>query len=194
MIRKEFAVKNMLSQSAVRLLQLYFEVNPVIKLLHVSLGKIIIEYNPNEISLFEINEHFKTNGFELINDKNLEIVEKTKAAAIELICLANNVNSLVRNSDYISEKLQLPYAKISKTFNQVTGITLEKYIILVKIERVKELIVQNELSLSEISYIMGYSSVQYLSNQFKSVCGATVGEFKKDPGTFRKTLESLLST
>jgi YesN/AraC family two-component response regulator len=128
----------------------------------------------------------------VINDPDVEIVEKTKVAAIELIYYANNTNSLIRNSDYISERVQLPYEKISKLFSKVTNSTLEKYIILLKIEKAKELLVKNDYSLSEISYMLGYSSVHYLSNQFKRVTGHTVSQYKSLPKPERIPLENLL--
>ncbi len=99
-------------------------------------------------------------------------------AAIELIYFSNNANSLIRNSDYISERVQQPYSKISRVFSYVTATTLEKYLILLKIEKTKELLIHNELSLSEIAYQLGYSSVQYLSNQFKKITGFTVSQYR----------------
>jgi AraC-like DNA-binding protein len=86
----------------------------------------------------------------------------------------------------------LPYFHISKVFSDKTGTTLEKYIILVKIERVKELLSYDEMTLSEIAYMMGYSAVQYLSNQFKQVTGYTVTEYKTKKINDRKPLDTLL--
>ena len=128
----------------------------------------------------------------MINDPEIEIVERVKVAAIELIYYANNTNSLIRNSDYISERVQLPYDKISKVFSKVTNTTLEKYIILLKIEKAKELLFKNDYTLSEIAYMLGYSSVHYLSNQFKKVTGFSVSQYKSLDEPHRIPLENLL--
>jgi AraC-like DNA-binding protein len=103
-----------------------------------------------------------------------------------------NINSLIRNSDYISDKLQMPYDKLSRIFSKTTGTTLEKYLIVLKIEKVKELLERDEFTLSEIAYMLGYSSVQYLSNQFRKVSGHTVSEYKQSPESKRIPLEDLL--
>jgi AraC-like DNA-binding protein len=111
-----------------------------------------------------------------------------------MIYYGNNLNTIIRNSDYLSDKLGLPYGQLSKLFSELTGQTLEKYIILVKIERVKELLAYNEMTLSEISYQMGYSSVQYLSTQFKQVTGYSVSEYKALPIKQRTPLDELLNS
>ena len=105
------------------------------------------------------------------------MTEQIKAASIELVHQYNNANSLLRNSDYLSEKLGLPYEKLSKHFREQTGTTLEQYLILLKVEKAKELIAYGEHTLSEIAYILGYSSVQWLSTQFKKVTGYTVSQY-----------------
>jgi len=102
------------------------------------------------------------------------------------------MSSLIRNSDYISDKLQLPYEKTSRLFSKVTGVTLEKYLILLKMEKTKELLRNNEFSLSEIAYMLDYSSVQYLSNQFKKVTGLTVSEYKALGYEIQIPLEEIL--
>jgi len=102
------------------------------------------------------------------------------------------MSSLIRNSDYISDRVQVPNDKLSKVFSLVTNITLEKYLILLKIERAKELILNSEYTLSEISYMLGYSSVQYLSNQFKKTTGFTVSQYKNGAPVERIPLENIL--
>ena len=125
-------------------------------------------------------------------EKEEALVEKIKQALIELIHLSNNNNSIIRNSDYLVEKTGMNYQYLSSLFKQKEKITLEKYIILLKIEKAKELITYNELSLSEISYMMGYSSVQYLSSQFKNITGLTVSQFKQSPNKSRKPLNKII--
>ncbi len=97
----------------------------------------------------------------------------------------------MRKTDYIVEKLNLNYRYLSKLFSKYEAVTLEKYIILNKMEKVKELIDNEEYTLSEISYIMDYGSVQYLSQQFKKETGMSVTEYKQSDKKSRKSLEEL---
>jgi len=106
------------------------------------------------------------------------LVEEIKQAVIELIHFMNNMDSVVRKKEYIVEKLGRNYNYLSRLFSAYEPVTLEKYIIQQKIERIKELIDEGELTLSEISYMMDYSSVHYLSNQFKKMTGYSVTEYK----------------
>ena len=182
----------MLSNSCVKLVEMYFANFEDIEIKKISLGEVELSYDEEKVKLELIEEKFSELGFTIISDQNESIVEKIKIAAIELIFKANNMSSLIRNSEYISERVQLPYDKLSKIFSTSTTTTLEKYIILLKIERVKELLSSNEYNLSEISYILGYSSVQYLSNQFRKTTGITVSQFKNGEPLERIPLENLL--
>ena len=158
----------------------------------VFLGEANLTYNAGKITEKEIAQCFQQLGFNVINDPEVEMVEKIKVAAIELIYYANNTNSLIRNSDYISERVQVPYERISKVFSKITNTTLEKYIILLKIEKAKELLFKNDYTLSEIAFMLGYSSVHYLSNQFKKVTGLSVSQYKSLEEQQRIPLENLL--
>ncbi len=125
-------------------------------------------------------------GFEIIRNRDLVLVEEIKQAVIELIHYMNNMDSVVRKKEYIVEKLGRNYNYLSRLFSTYEPLTLEKYIIEQKIERIKELIDEGELTLSEISYLMDYSSVHYLSNQFKKMTGYSVTEYKnRTKGTKR---------
>lgn len=193
MITQEtFYLKNMLSYSCIKLIELVLSQKESVNLVSIVLGEVTVKYDDALITKNEIVTIFKELNFDIIRDPDVEITEKTKIAAIEIIHKSFNNNSLIRNSEYISDKLQLPYDKISKVFSMVTGTTLEKYIILLKIEKAKEMIVNNEYNLSEISYMLGYSSVHYLSNQFKKLTGVTVSQFKDNPTAYRKKIEELL--
>jgi YesN/AraC family two-component response regulator len=175
----DLSLKNLISKSGIRLIDLFFKNNENIDIEFIRLGNVGLFYNNEIYSYTEIKSFFENDlEFEVIENKDLQLVEKIKIAAIELIHYANNSNSLIRNSDYISQKLQLPYDKIAKLFSAYSHRTLEQYILALKIEKIKSLLLSNEFSLSEISYLMGYSSVQYLSNQFKKSTGFTVSEFK----------------
>ncbi len=192
MAEKTFFLKNMISRSCIKLVEVYFKTQPYITVLQTDLGSVKLRYDHDKITLPEIVSHFQQLNFYEIVDRETILVEQIKAAAIELIHLANNTNSLIRNSDYISERVQQPYNKLSKVFSSVTGITLEKYLILLKIEKAKELLIQDDYSLSEIAYMLGYSSVQYLSNQFKKITGLTVSQFKSLDKHHRIPLEKLI--
>jgi len=187
-----FYLKNMFSNSCIKLIELYFKSIEGVVITDISLGIISYTYNDAAVSNVEIINWLQELGFGVIVDPNVEIVEKTKIAAIELIYKSFNANSLIRNSEYISDKLQLPYDKISRVFSQVTGTKLEKYIILLKLEKAKELLLGNEYSVSEIAFMMDYSSVQYFSNQFKKNVGVTISQFKEAPEMYRKPLESII--
>jgi AraC-like DNA-binding protein len=176
---RTFHVKNLNLKTAAMLLSDKLE----------DMGFEVVRIVPGIITLKEIsddeekkfNEILNKYGFEIIKDRDQILVEEIKQAVIELIHYMNNMNSVVRKSEYIVEKLGKSYSHLSRVFSKHEPITLEKYIILQKIERIKELIDQDEYTLSEIAYMMDYSSVQYLSNQFKKITGYSVTEYKHDP-------------
>ena len=189
---KTYYLKNMLGKSCIRLIELSFSLLNDVKIQQILIGEVTLSFNEKEIPEKKIIEQFKVLGFELLQDVDNILVEKIKQAAVELIFYSYNSNSLIRNSDYISQKMQLPYDKLSKVFKKNTKTTLEKYIILLKIEKAKEMLTHGEFSVSEISFMLGYSSVHYLSNQFKKTTGVTISEYKKIPTKYRIALEDLV--
>ncbi len=187
-----FALKNMISRTCIRYVELCFREEEGVELQRVELGQVQLRIDEEKTSPEKVKARLKEIGFEVIEDRDAILTEKVKLAAIELIMYANNKNSLIRNSDYISDKVQEPYDKISKVFSKVSGMTLEKFIILLKIEKIKEMILQDELTLSEIAYQLGYSSVQYLSRQFKQITGYTFSEFKELENPPIRAMEELI--
>lgn len=181
------SLKNMVSSSCIKLIRLLLE-NAGARVITIRLGNVEFEYDPLVHNESFYTEMLVSEGFEPIVSREEQIIEKTKLAVIELIHRAGNVNSLIRNSDYLVERLGLSYSYLSALFPKYEHITLEKFIILHKIEKVKELIEYDEFTLSEISLQLGYSSVQYLSNQFKQVSGISVSDYKKS-GIARIPLE-----
>ncbi|MGL5112506.1 MAG: helix-turn-helix domain-containing protein [Flavobacterium sp.] len=129
-------------------------------------------------------------GLELMDDKKSILIEKIKNIIIEMVHYADEQPKL-NYSDYISEKIGQDYTHISKIFSEVKGITIEQFIIAHKIERVKELLIYDELSLTQISYILNYSSVAHLSRQFKKVTGLTPSFFKQLKDKRRNALENI---
>jgi AraC-like DNA-binding protein len=154
----------------------------------IQLGEVEVLANEN-INLDELNELLKKEGFELIFDREKQVIEQIKAYLLEYLEKIEFLN--VKLSDYLATKTDLNYTYLSKIFSTIENTTIEKYFILLKIEKVKELLSYQELSLSEISYQLAYSSVQALSNQFKKITGITVSEFKEQANKNRKSLDDL---
>ena len=155
----------------------------------VNLGEAEVSAKEGNPDLDQIREMLESNGFELLDDRKTQLIEKVKLAVIELVREAGESDLHINTSDYIAEKLDLDYNYVSSLFSASEGITIEKYLILQRIELVKELLVYDELSLKEIAYKLGYSSVAHLSNQFKKVTGLTPSHFKKIKSDKRKTLD-----
>jgi AraC-like DNA-binding protein len=156
-------------------------------------GVAEISFDSKKNSFKQIEEILKRNGMSLIKTREQKIVEKIKIAVVELIHHSNNIDSVIKKSEYLVEKLGMSYQQLSKMFSKHEDITLERYTILNKIERIKELIDQEEFTLSEIAYIMDYSSVQYLSNQFKKETGISVSDYKKSDKSIKRSLDNLLN-
>ena len=129
-------------------------------------------------------------GFELMDDKRSMLIEKIKNIAIEVVHY-NEEPLKIKFSEYLSKKLNHDYTYLSNLFSDVQGTTIEHFLIAHKIEKVKELLVYNELNLTEIAFKMNYSSVAHLSNQFKKVTGLTPSHFKKLKDKIRNALENI---
>jgi AraC-like DNA-binding protein len=127
--------------------------------------------------LDSLNDGLKKTGLELMDDKRSILVERIKTTIIELVHFTEE-QIKTNLSDHLSEKLNYNYTYLSNLFSEVKGTTIEKYYLVQKIERVKELLVYNELNLTEIAYKLHYSSVAHLSNQFKRLTGLTPSHFK----------------
>ena len=143
----------------------------------LELGEVEIRENLSAKKTNQLKAAFLQFGLELMEDKKSMLIEKTKNIIIEMIHYSDEPPSL-NFSDYLSEKLNYDYNYISNLFSEVKGITIEHYIIAHKIERAKELLIYNELNLTEIAYKLHYSSVAHLSKQFKKVTGLTPSFFK----------------
>ncbi len=145
----------------------------------IVLGKAVIQIDNDNLPIEKIEQVLKDNGFELIEDKNVKLIEKIKVLIIEKIHHSQESLEKFNFHKYISDQLNVNYNQLSTLFSTSEGVTIEKFIIHQKIEKVKELLAYDELTLSEIAYKLGYSSVQHLSNQFKQVTGFTPSAFKK---------------
>ena len=156
----------------------------------VKIGEANIIGDPADETLAVLDEELRKSGLELMDNKKSIQVEKIKAAIIDLVHYTED-QIKVNLSDYLSEKLQHDYTYLANLFSEVKGITIEKFYLAHKIEKVKELIVYDELNLSEIAYKMHYSSVAHLSNQFKKITGLTPTHFKMLKNKRRETLENI---
>lgn len=156
----------------------------------VNLGEVNLNETITDIQKLEIEKNLKKFGFELIDDKKSRTINKIKTLIIDLV--QNRHNDLRTNlSDYLSDEIHQDYNTLSNLFSEVENTTIEKYFISQKIEKVKELIIYDELSLSEIAYSLNYSSVSHLSHQFKKVTGFSPTYFKTIKAIKRKKIEDL---
>lgn len=156
----------------------------------ISLGVADVVENITAKQQLSLKTSLLKSGLELMDDKKAMLVEKVKIIIIEMIHYADEL-PITKKSVYISEKLNYDYTYLANLFSEVTGTTIEKYIIAHKIERAKELIVYDEMNLTEIAYKLHYSSVGHLSAQFKKVTGLTPTHFKKLKNKRLKPLENL---
>jgi AraC-like DNA-binding protein len=161
-----------------------------IKFQGVDLGMVDIfeDLNQEQHDILKVN--LLKSGLELLDNKRSILIEKIKSVIIEMIHYSDEVPR-VNYSDYISEKLGYDYTYLSNVFSEVKGITIQHFIILHKIERVKELLLYDELNLTEISYLMHYSSVAHLSNQFKKITGLSPSYYKSLKEKRVNTLENV---
>lgn len=157
----------------------------------VDLGMVEIQDDISEEQLEKFAKNLKKSGLELLDDKKNILVEKIKSVIVEMIHYEDELPK-VNDSDYISEKLGYDYTYLSNTFSEVKGTTIQHYIIMHKIERAKELLLYDELTLTEIAHKLHYSSVAHLSNQFKKITGLTPPTYFKELKEKReKNLEDL---
>ena len=157
----------------------------------VTLGEVILKNDPTPDQLDQLKTNLNLLGFELIEDKAGRLISSIKNAVIEFVRRESTAKNKLKFSAYLSEKLHKEYNYLSNLFSGIEGSTIEQYLIHQKIERVKELLVYDELSLSEIALESGYSSVQHLSNQFKKVTGLTPSHFKKIKENRRQSLDKI---
>ena len=156
----------------------------------VQLGEVTLERELTAQEKEKFSQALVSLGFEMIDDKKSRLIEQIKNTIIDLVHHQDN-DTKTNLSEVLSGKLFHDYNYLSNLFSEVEGTTIEKYFIAQKIEKVKELLVYDELSLSEIAFRLNYSSVAYLSNQFKKVTGLSPSHFKKIREDRRKPLDEV---
>ena len=156
----------------------------------LELGEVELTKTPSALKMLQLNKELTTLGFEIFDDKRVQTIEKIKNLIINLVHHTQEDNKTTL-SVYITSQIFQDYNTLSNLFSEVEGTTIEKYFISQKIERVKELLMYNEMTLSQIADKLGYSSVAYLSNQFKKITGLSPSHFKALKEKKRKNIEDL---
>jgi AraC family transcriptional regulator len=157
--------------------------------LQVDLGSVTLKESPTEEQLVKFREQIANVGFELLDNKKKKQIEQIKMAIIEKV--QKEIEEHFSISEYITNTIHKDYATASRLFSEVEAITIEQFFILQKIEKVKELLTYNELTLSEISYQLGYNNVGHLSTQFKKITGLTPTNFKINHPNHRRSIDNL---
>lgn len=157
----------------------------------VRLGEVEVDSDLSSDELANIGEMLRDRGFDLLEDKNSRIIERVKNLLIDIIHRDSGPVK-INYSVYLEEQIGRDYSFLSSLFSSVEGITIEKYTILQRLEKVKELLIYDELSLSQIADKLNYSSVQHLSNQFKKTTGMSPTAFKKQRLNLRKPLDGII--
>lgn len=157
---------------------------------HLNLGEVEVMGALSQEQLDEIKRALLKSGLELMDDKRAILIEKIKNVIIQMIHYTDE-QPKIKFSEYLADKLNYDYTYLANLFSETEGTTIEHFIILHKIERVKELLIYDELSLTEIAYKLHYSSVSHLSNQFKKLTGLTPSFFKSIKQKKRTSLENV---
>lgn len=187
---KTLHIKNMVCDRCIRVVREELQ-KLSLDVEEVKLGEAVIGEKPKP-DMEKIKSVLRENGFELIEDKRAKTVEQIKNLIIKLVHHSNDLEKLKENiSSYVEQHIGQEYHSLSRLFSSIENITIEKFLIAQKIERVKELLVYGELTSSEIAYRLGYSSVQHLSNQFKQVTGFSPTEFRKIKQEKRKAIDKV---
>jgi AraC family transcriptional regulator len=157
----------------------------------IKLGEVVLINRPDDNKLQALQANLIKQGFEIISDHKSNIINRVKTEIIQVIHHGEEIPPHMNFSSYLSEKIGTEYSSLSNLFSSIEGMTIEKYIIFQKVEKIKELIVYNELTFSEIAYQLGYSSSQHLSTQFKKTTGLSPTHFKKIKGVKRNPIDNI---
>ena len=189
----ELLIKGMVCERCVSVItegitQLGFSINKL------SLGKLSLKNDLTKDDTNKIGNFLSDNGFELISNRQVRIVSQAKEVINEVFNENLKYDAGLKFSGLLSEKLHMNYDSISEVFTKIEGITLEKYIITKRLEKVKELLVYTDFTLTEIAYITGFSSINHLSRQFKELTGFSPSHFKTLDLANKSYLDKVLST
>lgn len=188
MDEKHFHIKNMVCSHCAEVLEEKL-LAADFKIQKIELGQLILSNPVTQQEYDRLNQVVRNNGFEIINDKGGRVVEQIKQLIVQLVRTDQKLEGNL--SDYLSKKMRKDYQQLSRLFSNVEGKSIERYYILQKIERAKELIVYGEKSLTEIAYELGYSSQQHFSRQFKKETGLSPSHFKDVKENKRVSIDKL---
>lgn len=183
-------VKNMVCPRCIETVKSVFDTHGESPL-SVALGVVQLQRPLTTETFRKVEDDLENHGFEILKDQKAQLIGKMKSLVVELIHYEQDDLKHLNFSTYLSERLLHDYAYLSRLFSSVEGITLERYIVKQKIEKVKELLFYNELTLSEIAHRLHYSSVAHLSAQFKKETGMSPSTFKKNNKPSRNSLDAL---
>ncbi|MEZ4963337.1 MAG: AraC family transcriptional regulator [Saprospiraceae bacterium] len=187
---RELTIRNMICTRCLKVIRQDLE-SIGVELLELRLGKIRIKYPKDKVTLQQIEEFLEMDEFELVKDRDGAVSEEVKLVLIEMV---NNlpIDRTKKLSDLLAEKLHRDYWTLSKTFSKSEGTTIERYLILLRVEKAKELIEYDEMNFSEIAYELGYNNIYHLSGQFKQVTGMSMSEYKQLKDKPRSPLDKIL--
>ena len=157
---------------------------------YVQLGEVELTKAPGRKQLQKFSDDLEKVGFELLDDAKTQLIEKIKSLLIQKV-QEGNIEEHFSINKFLTKKIFKDYSSISKLFSEVEGITIEQFFILQKIEKTKEWLIYNELSLNQIAFNLGYSSTQHLSGQFKKITGMTPTQFKMLGVGHRRTIDDV---
>lgn len=157
---------------------------------YVRLGEVELLNKPGELELTRFAADLKQAGFELLDDRRMQLIEEIKKLLIQKI-QSGSIEEHFSISKFLSKKIFKDYSSVSRLFSEVEGVTIEQFFILQKIEKIKEWLIYDELTLSDIAFNLGYSSPQHLSGQFKKFTGMTPSQFKKMGAIQRKPIDKV---
>jgi|SRR5690348_5582210 len=157
---------------------------------YVRLGEVELLNKPGEAELTRFAADLKQAGFELLDDRRMQLIEEIKKLLIQKI-QSGSIEEHFSISKFLSKKIFKDYSSVSRLFSEVEGVTIEQFFILQKIEKIKEWLIYDELTLSDIAFNLGYSSPQHLSGQFKKFTGMTPSQFKKMGAIQRKPIDKV---
>jgi AraC-like DNA-binding protein len=157
----------------------------------IKLGKVIVDNDIDTDIYGKLKNTLENNGFELIDDKKSQIIDNIKTKVIKYVHYGQEIPDNRNFSDFLASEIGYDYSYLSSLFSSVQGVTIEKYMIRQKVEKVKEMLAYDQLNISEIAWKLGYSSVHHLSSQFKKIVGMNPSEYKKLKVRSRKPLDKV---
>jgi AraC family transcriptional regulator len=182
-------VKNMVCPRCISSVEQLLEKNKL-QAVYVRLGEVELTKQPDKNRLQQFAEDLQATGFELLDDQKSQLIEKVKTLLIEKV-QSGSIEEHFSIAKYVSDNIYKDYSSVSRLFSEVEGVTIEQFFILQKIEKTKEWLIYDEQSLSQIAFILGYSSTQHLSGQFKKVTGMTPSQFRQIGAEHRKPIDGI---